>query len=212
MKIRMIAVAALGLAAACGGGAAAPSEGPGPENRPDGGPQGDMAGMGGISMGGGQPSVFSLLGARERMALNSEQVTALDSINRVWASRNDLLQRQLRAVWGSSRSRTSRSFEEARPVLIQIAENNEIANRAVESLLNPEQRLTACAIQVEQRGEAAGRAEARDGRPVRRPAADRRVPVRRPRGTQLDTIPGARAIRGWPWCAATLPADTARRR
>lgn len=210
--IRMMAVAALGVAAACGTGSA-PSQGPGPENAPDGGPPADFAGMGGISMGGGQPSVFSLLGERERMALDSHQVTVLDSINRVWASRNDSLQRQLRTVWGSSRSRTTRSFEQARPVLVQIAENNDVANRAVESLLNEEQRRTACAIQVEQRGDARSRAEASARRTGGRPGVDRRAPVRRPRGEgPLDTIPGARAIRGWPWCAATLPADSARRR
>jgi len=206
LKIRMIAVAALGLASACGGGSA-PSQGPGPESSADGGPQGELAGMGGISMGGGQPSVFSLLGARERMALTSQQVTALDSINRVWAVRNDSLQRQLRGAWGESRSRSNQAFQQARPVLIQIAENNEVANRAVESLLDADQRRTACTIQGEQRAQAAER-------PGGRPDARRRTaPIRRGRGApRLDTIPGTRAIRGWPWCAGNVPADSARRR
>ena len=210
MKIRMIAVAALGLASACGGGAA-PADGPGPQNAADGG-QGELAQMAGFSMGGGEPRVFSLLGARERLALTSHQVTVLDSVNRVWASRNDSLQRSLRAVWGNSRSRSNASFQQARPVLIAIAENNDVANRAVESLLDTAQRGTACTIQMEQRGEARAQAAAqgRGGRPGGR--AGGRPPPRRPRGgAQRDTVPGTRALRGWPWCAAT-PADSARRR
>jgi hypothetical protein len=211
LKIRMIAVAALGLASACGGGSA-PSEGPGPESGAEGGPAGELAQMGNFSIGGGEPRVFSLLGARERLALTSHQVTVLDSVNRVWASRNDSLQRSLRAVWGNSRSRSNASFQQARPVLIAIAENNDVANSAVESLLDAGQRSTACTIQMEQRGEARAQsaAQGRGGRPGGR--AGGRPPPRRPRGgAPLDTVPGTRALRGWPWCAAT-PADSARRR
>jgi hypothetical protein len=196
LKIRMIAAAGLVLAAACGGGSGgAPSEGPGPRSQ-DAGMADPMAGM--SVTGGGQPSVFALLGERERLALTGTQVTALDSINRAWAVVNDTLQRQLRTAWGDRRGRrSSRSFEQARPVLLRIAENNDVANRAVEAVLNQDQRRTACAIQTETREE-----RGRDGRTL--PPGMRRRPGMAP----FDTIPGARALRGWPWCSGRMAADS----
>lgn len=195
MKIRMIAVAALALAAACGG-QGQPADGPGPQEGAGGSVDEAMGGM--MVMGGGQPAVFALLGARERLSLTGPQVTVLDSINRLWAARNDTLQRQLRGEWSQSPRRSRRSFEQARPVLMAIAENNDLANRAVQSVLNEQQRATACVMQGELREQERTRSRERALPPGMR---------RRPGDAPFDTIPGARALRGWPWCSSAMAGN-----
>jgi hypothetical protein len=191
VKIRMIAAAALVLAAACGGQGASPDEGPSPA-------QGRMAGGAGPVLGGSGPNVFALIGARQQLALTGAQVTELDSIGRVWSVRNDSLQRQLRDYRGG---RTDLGL--VRPILERMAENNGVANQAVEALLNPEQRRIACTLTPPE-----------PARPqTMRPPGSARVGGRggrmRPARGGGDTVPGMRLRRGWPWCAAPVAADSA---
>jgi hypothetical protein len=189
--IRMMAVAALALAAACGG-SAPPEDGPAPDGQDAGGP------MPFRPMGGGGPNVFALIGAREQLALTGAQVIALDSIGRGWAVLNDSLQRQIREEPGGRRP----DMDRLRPVLLRMAENNEVANSAVAAVLSEEQRRGACAL-------PAAQSPARGGQ---RPPASR-VPGSRGRMRQRgpgDTVPAMMTRRGWPWCAATAPADSAR--
>jgi hypothetical protein len=197
VKIRMMAVAALALAAACGG-TTPPEDGPAPGGR--GGPGGTGGPMM-SGMGGGGPNVFALIGAREQLSLSGAQVTELDSIGRAWSVLNDSLQRQLRGRRGD---RTP--MEEVRPLLLRMAANNESANRAVETLLSDEQRRMACALPAAQ-GEARRRPPPGAPMPGGRPGG-----ARRPRSQRMpgDTMPGMRMSRGWPWCAPTVPADSAR--
>jgi hypothetical protein len=189
VKIRMMAAAALVLAAACGGQAASPDDGPSPV-------EGRMASAGPV-LGGSGPNVFALIGARQQLALTGAQVTELDSIGRVWSVRNDSLQRQLRDHRGG---RTD--LEVVRPILERMAENNGVANQAVEALLNEEQRRIACTLTPPEparpqtmRPPGSARVGGRGGR--MRPARDG------------DTEPGLRLRRGWPWCAAPVAADSA---
>jgi hypothetical protein len=188
---RMMAAAALVLVAACGGQAAPPEDGPAPA-------QARMAGDGPPVLGGSGPNVFALIGARQQLALTGAQVTELDSINRVWSVRNDSLQRQLRDYRGG---RTD--LEAVRPVLVQMAENNGVANAAVEAVLTAEQRRIACTLTPP---EPATRPQA-----VRPPGSARiggRGGRMRPaNGSEVE--PGMRLRRGWPWCAAPVAADSA---
>lgn len=194
---RMLAVAALVLAAACGG-SAPPQDGPAPQG--PGGP--GSAAMGPMaSIGGGPPSVFALIGAREQLSLTGAQVTELDSINRVWSVRNDSLQRQLREIDGR---RNAATMERARPLLLRMAENNQWAGSAVESLLNPEQRRIACTLPVA----ASADRSAPDAGP-RRAGPGGRGGMRQPRGTMADGVTGTRARRGWPWCGPAVAVDSA---
>lgn len=201
---RMTAVAALVLAAACGG-SAPPENGPAPQG-PDGpGGPGRPGGPGMVALGGGPPSVFALIGAREQLGLSGAQVTELDSIGRVWSVRNDSLQRQLSELDGR---RNATTMERARPILLRMAENNQWAGGAVETLLSEEQRRIACTLpnaQGDRRGTATPRGTGAG--PGRRGPGGRGG--MRPGGAPGEMEPGMRMRRGWPWCAQTAPADSA---
>jgi hypothetical protein len=191
VKIRMMTVAALTLAAACGG--TTPSrDGPAPRE-PGEGP-GEFVGPMPGGVGGGGPNVFALIGARERLGLNGAQVTDLDSIGRAWSVVNDSVQRELRRRGERTPAAT------VHPLLLRMAENNDAANRAVEALLSEEQRRVACTLPAAQ----PGRADSRP--PVNRPS-DRRAGARRQPG---DSVPGMRMRRGWPWCASASPSNSGR--
>jgi len=186
---RMMAVAALALAAACGGQGGAPADAPAPQAGASTLPEG-------VIMGGGGPNVFVLLGARQQLSLTSGQVTTLDSINRLWSLRNDSLQRQLRAP----RERTEIPI--VRPVLEQMAVNNDAANRLVEGVLSTEQRRIACTLPVAQDRPTYVTATA----PGTTRAGGRNGLGQRAR---RDTVPSPRTARGWPWCGAATAADSA---
>jgi hypothetical protein len=199
-----MAVAALVLAAACGG-SAPPADGPAPQGPAGrGGPGAPGAPGMMVSMGGGPPSVFALIGAREQLSLTGAQVTTLDSINRVWSVRNDTLQRRLSEIDGR---RNAQTMERARPLLLRMAENNQWAGTAVQNLLSEEQRRIACTlpqVRVGERGTAA-----RAGGPGGRRQPGGRGGMRPAGGAAADSLQGVRARRGWPWCAATVQMDSA---
>lgn len=198
--IRMMAVAALALAAACGGAGAAPQEGPAPQ-------QGAGELPGGLR-GGSAPNVFALLGARQQLSLTSAQVTVLDSIGRTWSVRNDSLQRQL-----GDRGADRTDLTVVRPLLERMAANNQEANGAIESVLNAEQRRIACTLQPPQGPERrvpppSGRVQ--DG--GRRPGGFGGPGGRMGPGRPGEPMPQMQARRGWPWCSAPAAADSAARR
>jgi hypothetical protein len=194
---RMTAVAALVLAAACGG-SAPPDDGPAPQGPGGAGEPGMRAGI-----GGGPPSVFALIGAREQLGLSGAQVTELDSIGRMWSVRNDSLQRQLAELDGR---RNATTMDRARPILLRMAENNQRAGRAVETLLNEEQRRIACTLPNAQgeRRVSPGRAPGA-GPGGRGPGGRGGMRPGGPGGGE----PGMRTR--WPWCAPAVPADSAAR-
>lgn len=146
------------------------------------------------------PSIYGLLGHRERLALESDQVVMLDSIARRLSAANDSLRHQLREAWGGDRPRTGAALQRGRPFLERISENNQGAGQLIQQLLNEDQRRIACEIAEEERA----REERRQG-PAPPPwmRGDRRRVGR-------DTVPSVLLRSGWPWCAVPLPAPVRR--
>lgn len=186
---------ALAALAACGG-QRAPQDGPAPAGGPS-----DVA-LAMEAVGGGPPSIYGLIGERERLSLASAQVNALDSISVAWSAADQALRRELRETWGGDRPRGAYALQRARPTLERIAANNHGAAQGVEAVLNEDQRRIACELQAEQRAER--------GEPAPRVSADApRGPgggAPRARARQADVMMMSPGPRGWPWCAATRPA------
>ncbi|HEX5726788.1 MAG TPA: hypothetical protein VFX98_15030 [Longimicrobiaceae bacterium] len=143
------------------------------------------------------PPIFGLLGQRDRLSLNSDQVTQLDSLATWLQDANRELNDELRRLLGtgsSGRRRAPRTREEQSrtfEVMQQIGANNRHAVDAVQSVLTDEQERTVCEIDRE-------RTEERGNRP-RLPD-----PYGRRGGIDPDTLflrPGV-----WNWCR---PAPTA---
>lgn len=89
-----------------------------------------------------EPPIPGLLGQRERLSLTSEQVVALDSIHRLWSAENGRLATRGTVISAglfatSTHSVVSTSGPEARA-------NHLRAGRAVEKVLEPEQRRAIC--------------------------------------------------------------------
>jgi hypothetical protein len=171
---------------------------------PEDGPR--PAGAGGLEgplvldvSGGATPSVYGLIGERQRLALTGAQVTTLDSIAVVLAAANDSLRRSVREAWDGDRPRPgTERWERTRPALTQIAQNNRAAAVLVQSTLTEEQRRLACEIQAEQRAR-------RPAGPVRAaPRGSRRIGGRQ-RDEMADSVVLRRAD-GWPWCPAATAA------
>lgn len=195
---RMMLMIGLAALAACGG-QPDPENGPAPASAP--GPEG-MEGTLVLDMSGaGTPSVYGLLGERQRLRLTSAQVTTLDSIGVVLAAANDSLRRTVREAWNGDRPRPGREqWARTQPALVQIARNNRAASTLVHNTLTEEQRGIACEIQAEVR--------ARRPEPVRRaPPGRRRIGGRR---VAADSAALRRPPDGWHWCAA--PETPGRRR
>ncbi|MBB4635522.1 hypothetical protein [Longimicrobium terrae] len=159
---------------------------PPPESAPASGPRRDVVGT-------GVPSIPALLSQRERLALTSPQVIALDSVAREWRIENDTLARRLRGVWGdrqdprARQGEREREIERARPTLLALVANNRRMTGGVEAILDPAQQLIACELQAAEHDERhAG--DARQGRGgARRPSAA-----------------GAGRV-NWPWCGVARP-------
>jgi hypothetical protein len=151
--------------------------------------------------GAGTPSVYGLIGERQRLGLTSAQVTTLDSIGVVLAAANDSLRRSVRDAWDGDRPRRGyERWERTRPALVQIARNNRAASVLVQNTLSEAQRGIACEIQAEVR--------ARRPEPVRPqlPGSRRIGGRRRP---PADSAALRRPVEGWPWCPP--PAEPGRR-
>ncbi|HEX2205473.1 MAG TPA: hypothetical protein VHG91_19335, partial [Longimicrobium sp.] len=126
---RTVLLTALFAAAAC-----APN--PGPRDGP----------LGAAWRGTQGPSIYALLGERERLGLSTEQVVALDSIAQALQERNRPLADSLRAITGSRAGGPVRPPREREqrdavlPGLERVAANNREAVAAVQAALNPAQR------------------------------------------------------------------------
>lgn len=142
------------------------------------------------------PTVYAVLGHRERLGLSSAQVAAIDSIG-------DWLQRGNAPLLDSLRlngdGRSSLPGDSADAVMERIRANQRTAVDGLAAALTAEQRARVCALFAEQRGER-GRAER--GRRERGPR-----PLLARRGSARDTLPGGPRAR-WGWCA---PPSAARR-
>jgi hypothetical protein len=135
------------------------------------------------------PSVYALIGDRERLGLSSAQVVALDSIGEWLSEANSRLEDQLQEMGvtttGFGGQRRDRVPEEAEPLLANIRANNSQALASIGTLLNEEQEQQLC-DDAEEDNE-------------RRPGA--RNP---PRGEPRDST-AAPSRPAWPWCG---PAES----
>ncbi|MFL5380996.1 MAG: Spy/CpxP family protein refolding chaperone [Longimicrobiaceae bacterium] len=204
MKIRITLAAALLVAAACR------------SRQPQAGPQ--PAGSGGSPRDSVEremfaayrraqmPSVFGLIGARERLKLTSPQVTALDSIaeavreqNRPWT---DSLRRFSRSGnGGPMRLPTNEAQQRDFTAILQkMGENTRRAVEAVRGVLNEEQRAGACTLAAEERRERGTRFGARG----MGGGGGGMIGGRRQRGMMADSL-GGRGMGGWPWCTRARP-------
>ncbi|HYH81686.1 MAG TPA: Spy/CpxP family protein refolding chaperone [Longimicrobium sp.] len=172
------------------------------------------------------PSVYALIGARERLKLTSRQVTALDSIAEAAREQNRPMTDSLRTLTNSGSGGPIRAprgeFQTERfiPALRRMGENNRRALEAIQALLTPEQRTGVCELAREQREQRyavrgrGGLGGRRDGRG-------------RGRGGMRDGMLGiggddvreaGGGVGGWPWCPAPArgrnrtpaPADSSR--
>ncbi|HEY0016940.1 MAG TPA: hypothetical protein VGC13_11500 [Longimicrobium sp.] len=141
--------------------------------------------------GGGTPSIRGLIGERQRLRLTGAQVTTLDSIAMRLASANDSLRNSIGAA-GERPRPGSAEWQRTIPVLETMARNNRAAGLLVQEVLTEEQRRIACEMQAEDEGPE----------PMRRtPPGAARIGGR---GRPAEVVePRAR---GWPWCAAPVPA------
>ena len=171
-------------------------------------------------LGAQMPSVFALIGARERLNLTSQQVSALDSIAEMARTQNRPLTDTLRSLTNSGSGgpiRQPRGEFQARrfiPILHRMGDNNRRALEGVQAVLTPEQRAAVCTLAAEQREERGGRRRdvlgglGGSGRGRRGGMRGEDFPV------YGDSMAGRgrRGAGGWPWCAPARPmrVDTAR--
>lgn len=140
------------------------------------------------------PPVFALIGARERLQLTSEQISALDSIGRWNSSANE----------GVIRDSRVREMRPGDPTIDSVArivrENNLQAGLGVQTLLSDEQRRQVCELFRPERG--------RDGRAASRGAQSR--PRTGAQGRGRSGTMQERPLSVWPWCsdpAAETPSE-----
>lgn len=141
----------------------------------------------------GSPPIYALLGYREELRLEPNQISALDSIAQ------QLQREEAPLVEGSRPSRRTRSN---RPPLADKEEisqfqalqaSRERAVQGVRKVLNPEQQTEVCTRFRESAAEDRDRRSATPG----------------PRGRSGDTrarLPSGEAI--WPWCGKTGSSAT----
>lgn len=218
MKTYLSLAAAALVLAACGGGqrpGTGPAPAPGSEAATRDSVQREML----VAWRGAQmPSVFAVIGARERLKLTGAQVTAIDSIAEAVRIRNEPLTDSLRRFGRSahggpinlpSNDAQRRDFT---VYLRQIGANNRRALDAIQSLLTPEQQTGVCAIARENGAERFGGMRGRrggfgggeggegGGRGGMMGGGARRMP---------DEMRGDSTARyglgGWPWCTRVRP-------
>lgn len=153
------------------------------------------------------PPVYALIGQREKLALTSAQVTALDSIgvhiDRVNAPLMSRL-RELRGEYGGRRNAPRPDSEELQPTLEQLRRNNQQAMEGVRNVLTAQQRTTACEMARE-----ASREALRDGRGE----YAQRGAGRQPRGMRGGMAADSALTWNrptWTWCAAPAQGSTPR--
>jgi hypothetical protein len=181
------------LAAACSGQRATPAPAPG-----------EPAASAPVGTSVQPPPVHALLGYRERLALTSEQIGAIDSIG-IWLQEaNRPLSAELREYMGTGGSSRvpgrggPRLNADALVLIERIAENNRAASEGVREVLSEEQRTQVCEVFA-----ASGRAGG--GGAMRQGSGGQRMPAR---AGAPGMAPGAFA-RGvpWSWCASQSQTD-----
>jgi hypothetical protein len=218
MKTYATLAAAALLLAACGGGqrpGTGPEPAPGSEAATRDSLQREML----VAWRGAQmPSVFAVIGARDRLKLTGAQVTAIDSIAEAVRVQNEPLTDSLRRFAHSghggpinfpSNDAQRRDFT---VYLRQIGANNRHALDAIQALLTPEQQTGVCAIARENGAERFGGMRGRrggfgggegggggGGRGGMGGGA-RRIP------DEMRVDSTARyGVGGWPWCTRVRP-------
>jgi hypothetical protein len=212
MKIRISLTAAAMVLAACG--ARQPQNGPGPVGSGrDAGPRDSLQRELFAAYRGAQmPSVYALIGARERLKLTSTQVTALDSIAEAVREQNrpfaDSLGRFTRTGSGGpirvpSNDAPRRDFI---VILQRMGENNRRGVAAIQALLDADQRAGACTLAAEERqgrfGRTGGRGDMGGG--GGRGGGGRGGMRGRGMPEMMGDSIGGRGMGfgGWPWCGA----------
>jgi hypothetical protein len=216
MKIRISFSAALILLAACGG--PKPQAGPQPAGSGSGMPRDSLQRELFSAWRGAQmPSVYGLIGARERLKLTSAQVTLLDSIAEAVREQNrpyaDSLGRFTRSGNGGPIRMPSNDVQRRDFIVIlkQMGENTHRGVEAVQSVLNAEQRAGACTLVAEERSERFGRREGRGGMGGEGRGGGGRGGMggyggRRAPGMMGDSLGGrGMGFGGWPWCGEMRP-------
>lgn len=194
---RMMLMIGLGALAACGA-QPDPQTAPAPDVERTEGLEGPLV----LDVSGAStPTIYGLIGERQRLQLTGAQVTTLDSIAIVLGAANDSLRRSVRQAWDGDRPRPgAERWERTRPALLQIARNNRAASLLVQNTLTQEQRGIACEIQAEVR--ARRPQTVRPQLPGSRRIGGRRRPP-------ADSAALRRPAEGWPWCPP--PAEPGRR-
>lgn len=164
MRSRVMSMILIASAAAC-----APS---GPAARPS--PDAD-----------GLP-VRALLSERDRLALSSEQVEALDSISRELDVADRAAGRRLGIIKSGLAPRLGSRTQPDRALAL-VAGSHRSAMQAVERLLRPEQRRRLCEWQAAQEGKVALREDKR---------------ALAGRGFASSGARRSEKRRGWPWCSS----------
>lgn len=98
------------------------------------------------------PPIFTLFGERERLSLTSEQLVALDSIQRQWSAENERLTRCGTVVSGGVV--TTVEARRVQPRGREARSNNYRAAQAVGKVLTAEQRQAVCELQGRRRARA----------------------------------------------------------
>lgn len=151
------------------------------------------------------PSVYALIGARERLKLTSAQVTALDSIAEAVREQNrpfaDSLRRFTRSPNGGpmrvpTNDAQRRDFT---AILQQMGANTRTALAGIQALLDADQRAAACALAAEERDERRGGRMGGRGR-VGGMDGSGEIGGRRMRGMMSDDLGGRAGA--WPWCTS----------
>jgi hypothetical protein len=211
MKIRTSLTAAALLLAACGG--PQPMEGPQPAGSGRGMPRDSLQRELFTAWRGAQmPSVYGLIGARERLKLTSAQVTTLDSIAEAVREQNrpyaDSLGRFTRSGNGGPIRMPTNDAQRRDFIVIlkQMGENTLRGVERVQAVLNAEQRAAACELAAEERRERSGRFGGRGGMGGEGRGGMGGMGGRRAPGMMGDSI-GARGMGfgGWPWCGEMRP-------
>lgn len=99
------------------------------------------------------PPILALMGQRERLALTSAQVVALDSIHRDWSAENERLTRRGTAI-SSGVGGTSAAPTRVAPSGPEARANHRRAADAVERVLTVEQQLAVCDLHRNAREDA----------------------------------------------------------
>jgi hypothetical protein len=151
MKTRITLAAAL-LLAACGGQQPQPGPQPAGSGRTAFGRDSVEREMFAAYRSAQMPSVYALIGARERLKLTSPQVTALDSIAEAVREQNRPLTDSLRRFSRSGNGGPIRlpgndaQRRDFTTILRAMGENNRRAIAAIQSQLTAEQRTGVCTM------------------------------------------------------------------